>query len=263
MYSPALGRFLQPDPIGYAGGSNLYAYVGNDPVNLTDPHGTCVPFCTAIAGGTIGATVSSFYYLATTNHPTLVGFAASAGTGAVIGAAAGSGIGLVYVAGISASANIAGQFVEAAADNNLQRYGTTTLSNVGTIAFDATVGAGGAYLGAISGPLVSNAFGSIYGSFTAQAFANPATSPDLAAFLINIAIPTTHYVGEIGNDLLSETLTGLFNTGYNSLLTLGSPPNEITPDVGTISFTPGWLTQPFTSDWLTQPFTSDWLANPQ
>ena len=39
MYSPAWGRFLQPDPIGCAGGSNLYAYVDNDPLNLVDPYG--------------------------------------------------------------------------------------------------------------------------------------------------------------------------------------------------------------------------------
>ena len=38
-YDPRLGRFLQPDPIGQAGGVNLYAYVGNDPLNGTDPSG--------------------------------------------------------------------------------------------------------------------------------------------------------------------------------------------------------------------------------
>lgn len=38
-YAPDLGRFLQADPIGYAAGPNLYAYVGADPVNLADPLG--------------------------------------------------------------------------------------------------------------------------------------------------------------------------------------------------------------------------------
>ncbi len=39
MYDPGLGRFLQSDPIGYAGGMNLYGYVGADPVNKIDPMG--------------------------------------------------------------------------------------------------------------------------------------------------------------------------------------------------------------------------------
>jgi len=39
MYSFHLGRFLQPDPIGYAADLNLYRYCGNNPVNWVDPWG--------------------------------------------------------------------------------------------------------------------------------------------------------------------------------------------------------------------------------
>ena len=39
-YSPLLQRFISEDPIGFSSGdTNLYAYVGNDPINLSDPSG--------------------------------------------------------------------------------------------------------------------------------------------------------------------------------------------------------------------------------
>ena len=54
VYSASLGRFLQTDPIRFeAGDVNLYRYVANNPVNLTDPLGLFAPApaLPAIAGG--------------------------------------------------------------------------------------------------------------------------------------------------------------------------------------------------------------------
>ncbi len=45
-YSPALGRFLQPDPD--ASEANLYAYAANNPVTEIDPAGTCFIICAII-----------------------------------------------------------------------------------------------------------------------------------------------------------------------------------------------------------------------
>ena len=38
-YDPVSGRFTQEDPIGLAGGMNLYGYADGDPINFADPFG--------------------------------------------------------------------------------------------------------------------------------------------------------------------------------------------------------------------------------
>jgi len=49
-YSPTVGRFLQPDPIGLAGGDlNLYRYVYNNPVNASDLFGLADTWGGAVA----------------------------------------------------------------------------------------------------------------------------------------------------------------------------------------------------------------------
>jgi RHS repeat-associated protein len=54
-YDPAIGRFLTPDPIGWAGGLNLYAYCDNDPLNYVDPSGLFWREILSVLGGIAGA----------------------------------------------------------------------------------------------------------------------------------------------------------------------------------------------------------------
>lgn len=52
-YDPELGRFISPDPMGYADGPNLYQYGLNSPVNYTDPTGE-IALVDNLIGGAIG-----------------------------------------------------------------------------------------------------------------------------------------------------------------------------------------------------------------
>ncbi|MFH1148135.1 MAG: RHS repeat-associated core domain-containing protein [Pseudomonadota bacterium] len=52
-YDPDIGRWTAKDPIFFAGGdTDLYGYVLNNPVNLTDPEGEISQFWGAVVCGT-------------------------------------------------------------------------------------------------------------------------------------------------------------------------------------------------------------------
>jgi hypothetical protein len=76
-YDPYVGRFLNPDPIGFLGGLNRYAYCGHDPVNFLDPEGLRWKEVGGIVGGIVGGALG----------------AVEGGIGAVPGVAIGSGFG--------------------------------------------------------------------------------------------------------------------------------------------------------------------------
>ncbi len=57
-YSPTLGRFLQPDPLGYEDGVNMYSYVRGDVINAKDPDGEAALLIGAAFGCLGGGAVS-------------------------------------------------------------------------------------------------------------------------------------------------------------------------------------------------------------
>jgi RHS repeat-associated protein len=58
-YDPTTGRYVTPDPIGLAGGINLWPYVGNNPLNYLDPLGLKYAEQYAVYGVMIGSSIAA------------------------------------------------------------------------------------------------------------------------------------------------------------------------------------------------------------
>ena len=95
-YDAGLRRFLQPDPIGYLGGMNLYAYVLNNPVNWTDPYGLRYAEQYAVAGAVTGGTIvagTSIVIDVATLGLNILATPAEIAAGSALGGAIGYGVG--------------------------------------------------------------------------------------------------------------------------------------------------------------------------
>jgi RHS repeat-associated protein len=92
-FDPSTGRFTQEDPIGLAGGLNLYGFAAGDPVNFSDPFGLCppplIPVCAVMLGfawfGGSRIAINAMY-----DRPLNENVQRDAGWGMVMGLGAGS-----------------------------------------------------------------------------------------------------------------------------------------------------------------------------
>jgi len=137
FYDPSLQRWLNQDPIGEAGGLNLYGYVYNNPISLIDPLGLVDPVTGTIIG--VGTSLETGGGVATAATVTVGGTATTvtvAGTGATV-----TGTGVASVAGVG--------------------IGTVAVGVGGAVVVGGAIGYGASQLPVVGGGTVADFYGDV------------------------------------------------------------------------------------------------------
>ncbi len=154
--SPALnGKFISPDPLGFLGGPDLYAYANNNPLQWHDPDGQ---FAQILGGAAVGASIGAGSYLFqcwwTGEEFSWGRLAIRTGTGALTGAVAAATFGLGGLAISGGAAGFTGGMVGTTAEAwLLDRKSFGDSMRMGLAA-----GGRGLVIGAIGGGIGGGAF---------------------------------------------------------------------------------------------------------
>ena len=144
-YNPYLCRFLNPDPAGFSGGMNFYAYANGNPVSYLDPFGLSGWSVAGhyLEGAAIGAGVAVVVVLAAPEIA--AGGAAALVWAGVEGATATTISSATVTVGLAATATYGTSQVAGDAVGNWQAH------NWDAVAYDAGTLSGGLLVGASGG----------------------------------------------------------------------------------------------------------------
>ena len=124
FFDPASGRFTQEDPIGLAGGLNLYGFAGGDPVNFSDPFGLCLEdLCiveTVVLASVAVAAVRAIANIFT-HRPVLENVGRDGSTALTVGS--------IVAPAAPVAARVGGAIVEARAAEKAGAYGAVTVGS--------------------------------------------------------------------------------------------------------------------------------------